>query len=83
MTPFWSLTPKRCRFGFFYFFYTLYKYLYYYYIYNRLSIIIAFLKPLKSLIVTDLVDYRFLITDYKIGYRLRVGWMNTPSLYNC
>jgi hypothetical protein len=79
------LTPKRRCFGFFFFFFCIcicfyilysYKYLYYYiyliYICSRLSVT-AFLKPLKPLTATDLFGYRFLITDYKIGYRF-VGY---------
>ena len=51
----------------------------YIYIYNRLLVIIAFLKPLKPLTAIDLVGYQFLITDYEIGYqfvgyRLQVGY---------
>ena len=77
------LTTKRRCFGFFVFILYSYKYLYYYIylryififillLYSRLSVITAFLKPLKSLTATDLFGYRFLITDYKIGYRLSV-----------
>jgi hypothetical protein len=44
-----------------------------YYIYSRLSVITAFLKPLKPLIATNLVGYRFLITDYEIGCQLLVA----------
>ena len=38
-------------------------------LYSRLSIITALLKSLKPLTTTDLFGYRFLITDYEIGYR--------------
>ena len=62
-----NTTPKQRRFGFFFFF------LLYSYIYSWLSVIIAFLKSLKSLTVIDLVDYQFLITDYEISYRLSVN----------
>jgi hypothetical protein len=43
-------------------------YFYYYYIYSRLLVITAFLKLLKPLTATDLFGYRFLITNYEIGY---------------
>jgi hypothetical protein len=53
----------------FFFFLILYSYKYlYYYIYSWLSVITTLLKPLKPLTATDLVGYRFLITDYEIGF---------------
>jgi hypothetical protein len=74
MKPYWLhliLTPKRrSLLVLVFFFVILYSYKY---IYSRLSVITAFFKSLKPLTATDIVGYRFLITNYEIGYRF-VGY---------